>query len=92
MCSYNITLNDALVEEVRPAFPNDDALRQWLQQQIESMLLEMKAQAEKRAVAKKAIEAMRQQSEENGNSGLSLAEIDEEIRLSRQERGKANRR
>ena len=40
MCSYNITLNDTLVEEVRPSFASDKALEQWLQQQIEELLLD----------------------------------------------------
>ena len=40
MCSYNITLDDTLVEEVRPAFADDKALEQWLQQQMEEILLD----------------------------------------------------
>ena len=40
MCSYNITLNDTLVEKVRPTFADDKALGQWLQQQIEDLLLD----------------------------------------------------
>jgi hypothetical protein len=36
--------------------------------------------------AREAIEAMRQQSELNGNSELTLNEINEEIRLSREAR------
>ena len=40
MCSINIALDDTLVEEVRPSFADDKALEQWLQQQIEELLLE----------------------------------------------------
>ena len=40
MCSYNITLSDTLVEKVRPSFPDDEALRLWLQQQAEDFLLD----------------------------------------------------
>ena len=40
MCSYNITLSDTLVEKVRPTFADDKALEQWLQQQIEDLLLD----------------------------------------------------
>ena len=83
MCSYNITLNDALVEKVRPSFANDEALEQWLQQQIEAVLIEYYALQEKRSKARKAIEAMRQQSELNGNSELTLDAINEEIRQAR---------
>ena len=44
MCSYNITLNDTLVEKVRPSFPDDQALTLWLQEQIEELLLNYCAQ------------------------------------------------
>ena len=40
MCSYNITLSDALVEKVRPSFADDNALQLWLQQQMEEILLD----------------------------------------------------
>ena len=34
MCTYSITLNDSLVEKVRPAFADDEALQQWLQKKL----------------------------------------------------------
>lgn len=88
MCSYNITLNDNLVEKVRPSFADDQALTLWLQQKIEELLLDFYARQEVQTRAKKAILAMRQQSENNGNSELTLEEINEEIRQARQERKK----
>lgn len=39
MCSFNITLDDALLERVRPAFANEDALREWMTSKIETLLL-----------------------------------------------------
>ena len=39
MCTYNITLNDSLIEKVRPSFADDQALTLWLQRQIEELLL-----------------------------------------------------
>ena len=89
MCSYNITLDDALVEKVRPSFADNKALEQWLQQQLESILINYYSLLEKRAKAREAIEAMRQQSEQNGNSELTLEEINEEIRQSRIDRKNA---
>ena len=86
MCSYNITLNDALVEKVRPSFADDQAMERWFQQQLEAVLVEYYALLEKRAKARKAIEAIRQQSEQNGNSELTLDAINEEIRQARRER------
>lgn len=86
MCSYNIILNDELVGKVRPSFADDQAWEQWLRQQLEAMLFNYCALMEKRSKARKAIEAMRQQSERNGNSELTLDEINEEIRQAREER------
>lgn len=40
MCSYNITLDDALVKRAKPSFADDNALKVWLQQQIEWLLIE----------------------------------------------------
>ena len=37
-CTYNITLNDTLVEKARPAFADDKALQQWLQEQVSAIL------------------------------------------------------
>lgn len=90
MCSYNITLNDTIIDKVRPSFPSEQALEQWLQQQLEAMILDYHALLEKRVRARKAIELMRAQSEENGNSKMTLDEINEEIRLARKGRKTAN--
>ena len=40
MCSYNITLSETLVEQVRPSFADDKALERWLQEQVEEILLD----------------------------------------------------
>ena len=40
MCSYNITLDDTLVQKAKPSFADDKALKKWLQQQIEWLLIE----------------------------------------------------
>lgn len=34
MCTYNITLNDSLVEKARPAFVDEAAFHQWLQKRL----------------------------------------------------------
>jgi len=38
MCTYNITLNDTLIEKVRPAFADDMAMQKWLQEQVNAVL------------------------------------------------------
>ena len=49
----------------------------------------LRVEAEQRqAKARKAIKAMRRQSEENGNSELTLEEINDQIRLAREARRK----
>ena len=90
MCSYNITLEDALVEKIRPSFANDEELELWLKQQLEALLVRYYIQESERQErlnrAKNAIDAMRQQSEQNGNAEMTLEDINEEIRQSRLER------
>ena len=90
MCSYNITLEDALVEKVRPSFANDQEMELWLKQQLDALLvryyIEESARQQKLNQARKVIDAMRQQSEQNGNAEMTLEDIDEEIRQARIER------
>lgn len=38
MCTYNITLNDSLVQKARPAFPDESSLQRWLQEQVAAAL------------------------------------------------------
>ena len=86
MCSYNITIDDSIIEKVRPSFANEADLERWLQQQMEQLLLGFCSRQKAQMRARKAIESMRQQSEMNGNSELTLDEINEEIYQARKER------
>ena len=43
MCTYNISINDSVMESVRPAFASEEALSQWMQHQIELMLIQYAA-------------------------------------------------
>ena len=40
MCTYNISISDAVIDDVRPAFADDEALSRWLQQQMELLLIQ----------------------------------------------------
>ncbi len=51
MCSYNITLSDTLMEKVRPSFADDKALERWLQQQLESIVLDLYMKQERQQPA-----------------------------------------
>ncbi len=86
MCKYNITLNDEVVSETRRSFASEAAMDAWLQQQVEALLVAFNARQAAKARARQAIEAMRRQSEQNGNAQLSLDEINNEIRLTREAR------
>lgn len=84
---YSIALNDELVSETRQAFADDRLMNTWMQKQVEALLIEFNAsQKAIREKARKAIEIMRMRSEQNGNSEMSLDDINNEIHLSRQAR------
>ena len=44
MCTRTIHINDRLMEQVRSLFPDEDVLQQWLDQQMESVLINYSAQ------------------------------------------------
>lgn len=48
MCTRTIRINDTLIEQVRPNFPDDEALQTWLEQQLEAALIQFAT--EKRSV------------------------------------------
>ena len=41
MCTYNITVNDTLIEQARPAIGADTDIAQWIQHQVESLLIRL---------------------------------------------------
>lgn len=41
MCTYRISIDDALVERVRPAFADNEAINRWMQSQIVAVLQKM---------------------------------------------------
>ena len=47
MCRYNLSFNDAVVNEVRPHFTDEKALRLWMQTQMEQLMREYAAQFKK---------------------------------------------
>ena len=38
MCRYSISIDDAVMEEVRPHFHNELAVQEWLEQQVRELL------------------------------------------------------
>ena len=87
MCMYNLALNDELVRRTRQSFANDADMKAWLQRQVEALMIEYNtSQQTVRRNARAAIASMRRQSELNGNSGMSLQDINNEIQQARQTR------
>ena len=77
---YNISLNDELVRQTRQSFASESLMTSWIQQQLEALLTDFNArQQAARQKARQAIEAMRMQSEQNGNAGMTLDDINDEI-------------
>ena len=50
MCTYSITLNDSLVDKVRPVFADEQSLKHWIQEQV-SLALERLANNEQEVSA-----------------------------------------
>ena len=87
MCMYNLTLNDELMQRTRRSFANETDMTAWLQRQVEALLIEYNtAQQTVRRNARAAIATMRRQSELNGNSEMTLEDINNEILQARQVR------
>ena len=87
MCMYNLTLNDELVKRTRRSFANETDMTAWLQRQVEALLIEYNAtQQTIRRKAQEAVEVMRDISEQNGNSKMTLEDINREIQLASEAR------
>ena len=43
MCTYNIAIDDTLLERVKPAFADNAAINAWMQSQVEMLLWQMVA-------------------------------------------------
>ncbi len=87
MCMYNLALNDDLVQLTRQSFANESDMTAWLERQVEALLIDYNAtQQAVRRNARAAITAMRRKSEQNGNSKMTLEDINCEIRKTRQAR------
>lgn len=41
MCTYSITVDDEVLEKVKPLIPNDGAVEAWMQTQVDLLLLRL---------------------------------------------------
>lgn len=47
MCTYNFSFSDSLMERMRPAFPNEETVVEWLQQQMNELIVDFVAKQER---------------------------------------------
>ena len=47
MCTYSISIDDSVMENVRPAFPDEESLSRWMQQQMELLMIRYAATLER---------------------------------------------
>ena len=87
MCVYKLVLNDELVQRTRMSFANEADMTAWLQRQVEALMIEYNTKQQTiRRKARAAVEVMREISEQNGNSEMTLEDINREIQQARQAR------
>ena len=41
MCTYSISVDDTLMERVRPAFSDNEAIEAWMQSQMDILLMQL---------------------------------------------------
>lgn len=51
MCRFNLSFNDAVVDEMRPCFADEKAMLMWMQAGMERMMREYVAQFREKAAA-----------------------------------------
>ncbi len=52
MCTYSITFKDSLIDRVKPAFVDEEAIMSWMQQQMEVILIQLATQIEDKHIEK----------------------------------------
>ena len=75
-------LRAELFREMNPLLDSDEMLRKMIAY-VRSLFATQQSSQQSAQRARQAIEAMRQQSEQNGNASMTLDDINEEIRQAR---------
>ena len=75
-------LRAELFREMNPLLDSDEMLRKMIAY-VRSLFATQQSSQQPAQRARQAIEAMRQQSEQNGNASMTLDDINEEIRQAR---------
>lgn len=40
MCTFNLKIEDSVVDKIRPAFKDDSAMQEWMQQQLDMLVVQ----------------------------------------------------
>lgn len=46
MCTYSFSFNDAAINRIRPAFKDDAAVQEWLQQHLEMLIMQFQVSSQ----------------------------------------------
>lgn len=41
MCTFDLSFNNALVDSIRPAFKDENAIKEWMQHQLELLMAQL---------------------------------------------------
>jgi len=75
MCTYNISIDDTLIEQLRPTLGSDGDVNEWMQHQIELAVLQFVQQYKSKSMRQDSIRRIVSVSEADGNT-LSLRDLE----------------
>ena len=55
MCTYSISVDDSILERIKPALPDDKAVEAWMQSQIDILLLQLAESQSRKAQTEDSI-------------------------------------
>lgn len=70
MCSYTFSLDDRLVGRISPRFASDESLRQWMQQQLEMVIIRYVEDASVHSSKEKTIQRLNDLASGKSKGGL----------------------
>lgn len=74
MCTYNISLSDASVDRIRPAFKDAAAVQAWLREQLEILVMQFNVENQNVSVYNHSLSHLRGILSESGMTEKQLRE------------------
>jgi hypothetical protein len=75
MCTYSISIEDTLIEQLRPTLGADSDVNDWMQRQIEMAVLRYILQLKNKSTRQESIQRIKALSEADGSS-ISLRDFE----------------